>query len=265
MKELTAQELKNTELNILIAFRDFCDSNGIKYYFTGGTLLGAVRHGGFIPWDDDIDVVMPRPDYELFLRKFPSDERYKVITYRNNKDYKFPYAKMIDSNTVLKEQIIRSVNGMGAFIDIFPLDGLGDSEEVAKSNVRKARKYLLYENYCINRFAFNKGLRSFLRNFRILYSFVTSRLYFNAIEKLSAKYSFDDSLYVGCIFGYNNEREVLERSIFENSIEMEFEKERFKVPIGYKAYLTSFYDDYMKLPPEEKRVTHHSVKVYWKE
>ena len=264
-REIETEELKKLELDVLIAFRDYCEENGIRYFFTGGTLLGAVRHGGFIPWDDDIDVVMPRKDYERFLAEYPKDGRYKVINRKFNKDFYAPYSKLVDTKTEIIEQKIRSIKGMGAFIDIFPLDGLGDSEEVAKANVRKSRKFFHYASFCRYPYFYFKGFKGFFKNFLILYSFITKNLYFKAIDNLGAKHSFEEDLYVGCSFGYNKEREVLERSIFEGAVDMKFEGETFKVPVGYKAYLTSFYDDYMQLPPEEKRVTHHSFKAYWKE
>ena len=102
MRELTTEELKKTELDILRAIRDFCDAKGLKYFLCGGTLLGAVRHKGFIPWDDDIDIGMLRSDYETFIREFPDTGRYRVITYTNNKEYRNPYAKVVDTATVLK-------------------------------------------------------------------------------------------------------------------------------------------------------------------
>lgn len=266
LKELTTEELKQVELDTLIAIRDFCNAKGIKYFLCGGTLLGAVRHKGFIPWDDDIDIGMLREDYERFISEFDSSGRYKLITHVNNKEFRHPFAKLVDSQTVLEEQLVRSTSGMGVFVDIFPFDGLGDTLEGAKAIVKKARHNYHYGNFCqYYYYPLTKGPKKFLKNILIAYGFMSRKPYFDAIRRKGLKIPFKTSKYAGCPLGQYKEREILPREVFEDVVDVPFENETFSAPKGYEAYLTSLYKDYMQLPPEDKRVTHHSFKVYWKE
>lgn len=265
MRELTTEELKRTEVEILIAIREFCEKRGIKYFLCGGTLLGAVRHKGFIPWDDDIDIGMLREDYDILVNEFPSDGRYKVITYKNNNEYRHPFAKVIDTKTVHKETLVRSTEGMGVFVDIFPFEGLGDSMEEAKAIVKKVRHNYHYGNFCQYFYYPPKSIKKIAKNIVILFSFMTRKLYFGSAEKLCLKHPFKDSKFAGCPWGQYAEREILPKEAFADVIDISFENGTFSAPVGYDAYLKSLYRDYMQLPPEDKRVTHHSFKAYWKE
>ena len=265
LRELTTEELKRTELDILRAIRDFCDAKGLKYFLCGGTLLGAVRHKGFIPWDDDIDIGLLRDDYETFLKEFPSDGRYRLITYKNNKEYRNPYAKVVDTATVLKEQLIRNTEGMGVFVDVFPFEALGDTMECAKKILRKVHHNDHFGNYCQFFFYSPKSPKKIAKNIKMVYSKMTRKMYFDGIGRLCGKYSFEDSKLAGCVMGQYREREILPKEAFADVIDIEFEGDTFSAPVGYEAYLSSLYHDYMQLPPEDKRVTHHSFKAYWKE
>lgn len=124
MKKIETEEMKKLELDMLIDVAKFCDENDIRYYLSGGTLLGAVRHKGFIPWDDDIDISMPRPDYLKFVSTYNgSSEFYQVQSIENNDKYWRTFAKVFDTRTYLKEDAIRMPkDGNGVFIDIFPID-----------------------------------------------------------------------------------------------------------------------------------------------
>lgn len=119
MKEMTLQELHEVQLAMLDAVDNYCRLNHLRYSLGGGTLLGAVRHHGYIPWDDDIDIMMPRPDYEKFMRYF-KHEYYKLYDYRTDDTCGFSFAKLIDTRTIVQEYTIT----YSVFIDIFPIDGL---------------------------------------------------------------------------------------------------------------------------------------------
>jgi len=265
LRELTTEELKRTELDILRAIRDFCDAKGLKYFLCGGTLLGAVRHKGFIPWDDDIDIGMLRSDYETFINEFPDTGRYRVITYKNNKEYRNPYAKVVDTATVLKEQLVRNTEGMGVFVDVFPFDGLGDTMEGALAILNKVHHNDHFGNYCQFFFYPPKSPKKIAKNIKMVYSRLTRKMYFDAIGRLCMKHSFEDSKFAGATMGQYREREILPKEAFDGVTSIEFEGDTFSAPVGWEAYLKSLYHDYMQLPPEEKRVTHHSFKAYWKE
>ena len=132
MKQINIEEIRKLQISILLYVHEFCKKNNIRYSLSGGTLLGAVRHKGYIPWDDDIDIMMPRPDYERFVNEFNEnrkDVEYKVICSYNDSQFFQPFAKVVNTKTFLKETYKRPVAQMGVYIDVFPIDGLPNDEQ----------------------------------------------------------------------------------------------------------------------------------------
>ena len=139
MEYLNLQEVQKIELKLLCAFRQICEQEGLRYSLGGGTLLGAVRHKGFIPWDDDIDVSMPRKDYDRFLSYCMSHETpFDLYSYLNVPDYFNPFSTIADRDTVIEDENILGGRQMGISIDVFPVDGLGNSEEEANKQYNKS-------------------------------------------------------------------------------------------------------------------------------
>lgn len=268
MKEIQIDELKSIQLAILEYVHDFCIKNNIRYSLCGGTLIGAVRHKGYIPWDDDIDIIMPRDDYEKFCSLFCQDSTnsaYKLITCFNDKQYFQPFAKVVDSRTRLIESYDRPVDSLGVYVDVFPSDFL--PEDFAKRN-RFWRKILKKRNFAtviyqkINK---KEGLVKRICRIILYYLFrpFPANMFAKKINKFSAKES-NLSSYVACsVFGYGR-REEMSRTVFDSFVDMSFEGRQFKVMQGYDIYLSSLYGDYMKLPPKEKQVPKHDFKAYWR-
>ena len=244
-KELSLEEKKKILVSILSEVHNFCDENNLKYFLTGGTLIGAVRHKGFIPWDDDIDIYMPRNDYEKFLCKFNKEsERYQVIS--------------------LKIENVDSDYKMGIYLDIFPLDNLSSNYNEALSLYKAVsfyRKLLAIKN------AASDSKRKPYMNFilkvgKVVIMPVSRKWILRQIDMLSQKYREDtSSQYIGaiCAAFYG---EILRSEWFTERCLLEFEGRKFWAPKGYDAFLTQLYGDYMQLPPEEKRVTHHDNKAW---
>ncbi len=267
-QELSADEIKKILVEILVVVDRFCRENKLIYFLTGGTLLGAVRHKGFIPWDDDIDIAMPRESYERLLRTFNRNRKdhYRIIDVSNTKNYYLQFAKVIDNQTVWHEEFAKAID-IGVYVDIFPLDYIGSDYAKAKALnkqtefYRKLLRAKVYGWY---------GTRKWYRNLMAM-SFsvlpISTKTIIKKIDKLSRSYEKDsNSKYAAVmVFMAYGEREIMESKWFSKIIELPFENHTFCAPAEYDSVLESLYGDYMELPPLKKRVTHHFFRAYRKE
>ncbi|MBQ9744179.1 MAG: LicD family protein [Clostridia bacterium] len=260
-------ELQSKLVEMLSWYHNFCVEHGLRYYAAGGTALGAVRHKGFIPWDDDIDVVMPRPDYEKFKElsaSFDADFRYRAEFPNQNKDFVYQYGKLYDTTTTLIEST-RFKTKRGIFIDIFPIDGAGNTREEALEHLKDVFKKinLLSAYNC----AIRKG-RKFYKNAAVVAMRCVPRFILNP-KKISEKaedmcrsVSYDDSKFVANLVGLGTHKEIMEREWMGTPTIAPFENVQIYCPEFCDKYLTQLFGDYMKLPPEEKRVSHHEFLSY---
>lgn len=271
MKALTPREVQLGELEILKKLDEICHKLELRYFLTFGTLLGAVRHQGFIPWDDDIDVMMPRPDYEKLMEHLIANEKdyapLKIMSYRTNKEYIYPIARLCDTRYYVDYEGTVEY-GLGLFVDIYPLDGCGNSLEEAKK-IRKKNRLM---TQCVHQAGMNKFRKSEQAWWRTpakfaMYCYAKLRGAYYFAKKLDAagqKYGYDDNKFVNltiwdtCVLAYP-------REIFETSQLMQFEDAQLAVPGGYDEILRLCYGDYMKLPPEKDRIAHHYYTAYLKD
>lgn len=267
MRSISFEEGKQIELEILLKVADFCDQHGLRYYLTYGTLLGAIRHKGFIPWDDDIDITMPRADYNKLIQIFNEqneDNRYFLLDPKA-KHSDHPYVKIVDTRTVKKELGTRKGSLLGIDIDVFPQDGMpSDDKEYDKWYAQLFKQYKKYQFSA----ASLKGW-GFKRKIHLLmykpYALFRKKI-FKKAEKLHALYPYETSEYVGSMETiYNCKQNRLKKEYFDGYALVEFEGHQLKAPKCYHEVLTGIYGDYMKLPPEEKRVAHHINTNFWKE
>lgn len=268
MKELSLKEIQETELNLLLQFKTICEKNNLRYSLGGGSLLGSIRHKGFIPWDDDIDLMMPRPDYEKFLSFAKnSDVPFKLTTYETENGYNGLFAKIWDSETAIKDDLMELGYEIGVNIDIFPIDGLGNSKQEALKIFRKTA----WNREMLNAALWKKFFRSKTHSLLVepirftmfvLSRFANPKELLRKVDTENLKHPFENSLYAGCVCGSYREREIMEKATFLHYVDVEFEKHNFKAIANYDEYLTMHYGDYMQLPPEEKRETHHTYRAY---
>lgn len=276
--EVTQQDSviwKKKLLDILKFTIKVCEEHGLKYFVCGGTAIGTVRHHGFIPWDDDIDIIMPRPDFIEFERimKEMNDADYEFFSYSSNKDYFHPMGKVSDKHTTLLE--LDSQNFVeGLYLDVFPLDGCSNSfEEFKKDLVRYQHLYLKLQ---VVLEPMNKRLASGLlrmikkRNFYFLRylpyylirTFLKREKIIAQMVKIEKSHRYEDSNFVACYSGSYNYKEYIPKEWLGTGRKMSFEGVDVIMPENYDAYLNHFYGDYMELPPESKRVSHHFAAYY---
>lgn len=254
-------ELKAIELGIMKKVHEFCVKNDILYFLSHGTLIGAVRHKGFIPWDDDIDIFMPRPDYERFCDLFPKVQDSLTLELVNHKTQRYfgrPMSKVIDSRTILTEPEYNGDDPIGVFVDIWPLDGTPTDQGGALSYIKKCKD--LQRDLYINISKKVSGTKNKIRALWVK-RFNSKDLVEKLDEQIKA-YSYDKSDYVTCYM--DPYHALMKKEWFKSSTLLEFEDAKFCVPIGYKEVLTQLYGNYMELPPVEKRVPHHVINTYWK-
>lgn len=269
MKAIGLDEQKKIELAILKELDIICKENNLKYYLAYGTLLGAVRHKGFIPWDDDIDVWMPREDYEKFLRICAGktiNDKYRVLSM-HDKDYIYAFAKMVDIRTLVEEKWMLT-NILGVYIDIFPLDILPINEKHRK---RYINKLLLAHYGLLMSTRENKKRKTLLVSVLSRLAYYPLRIFgyrrwLNRVDKLSRKYQSNEKRYIGNVsIDSYIAKECYRAECFEDGVRLRFEDAEFAVPKNYEKILNTIYGDYMQLPPLEKRIKKHENKAYWKE
>ena len=262
MKVINSEELRIIQLGILQNVADFCDKHNITYFLAYGTLIGAIRHNGFIPWDDDIDIAMPRPDYERFIRSFNTQNSHiQVVSIHSDKRFGMSYAKAHDTRTMLYETLYKK-NVYGVYIDIFPIDGVKNKRQILL--ITLINKILHTKKANFSHRKISKKIINFIGKI-ILIPFSTYTI-LKCIDKISQKYPYDSTPYAGGICDtVVGERAMINSEVFKGSLQHEFEGRLYKIPIGYDKWLRRIYGDYMQLPPIEKRTTHHVFKAWWKE
>ena len=269
--ELTVQEIKSVELTILKYVAEFCEKNNINYVLSSGTLIGAVRHKGFIPWDLDIDISMLREDYERFLQIWKDTEDYALVSIEKEPACALPFAKIVDKHTETSENGLSYYKG-GLWIDIFPLDGVPKEENEIVTHYN--RLLCLIDRF--ERIAWLKKHSSFLgRLFRrafysikygdvsILWESVLVR--YKRLLAESKKYPASASVNVtnNMVMMIRNEKRKygFPKTTLTEYIYAPFEDGSFRIPKDYDSMLRSYYGNYMELPPVEKR-TDHGVKAF---
>lgn len=259
-KDTTIKVIHEELLEMVKDFHLFCEENSLRYYIIGGTLLGAIRHNGFIPWDDDMDIAMPRKDFERFLEIYPQN-KYKIITYKSGRDYKYYLPKLYNEDYIIKE---KTGNITNLFIDIFPIDGMPDNALKRKIHIFKIlyhrMKVSFYYNDTID---MEKQRKPYEKVLIIIAKAVPLKKIINPIrekniiDKLLKMNLMDKSFFSGTIMGAYRDREIVETRLFGKPMKYVFEDIELYGPEYYDEYLRHIYNgDYMQLPPAEKRTSH---------
>ena len=266
MRSIELPELKVLQMDILNVVHEFCQQNGIQYSLGCGTLLGAIRHKGYIPWDDDIDIYVLRDDYNKLLSLFPQYlNNIRIVSIERDSKWVKPYAKAYDDRTICDEG--GKLDNIGVSIDIFPIDAVPFKENDWLSFNRKRR--FLHHLYEAKFESFSRN-RALYRNIALGLSkaivlFASPRKVCEYFDRFVQKYNKIDSTYVFESCQGMLQKNRFKKSNMESFIDLPFEDRVYKGMKEFDEYLTNGFGDYMKLPPEEKRVSHHDIKAWWKE
>lgn len=263
------KEWNATILDILKAFIKICEEHGLTYYCCAGTAIGAVRHHGIIPWDDDIDVIMPRPDYDRLLQidKHTDFGNYELITPYDDETYPLYFSKLANKNTTLiEDRQIPCV--IGLYVDIFPLDATDDDVEKAMRLKDKYTKIINRLNAVSTHNTFGEYM-ALLMDVKEWGRFVIKTLaYFcrpalrrhliRQMDRMSHLYDYETAKNVQVYTGSYGHREVFPKSWLGKGKEFRFEDTTVLLPENYDEYLRHFFNDYMQFPPEEQRIEKHN-------
>lgn len=272
MKELSLREIQLAEFGVLQKLAELCRQLDLRYYLFYGTLLGAVRHQGFIPWDDDVDVAMPRPDYEKLLAYCSENAQALAPLYlmhcRTDKKYIYPIARLCDTRYFVDYEGTVDY-GLGLFVDIYPLDGCGDTEAEAKKIHRK-NDILQRLTHLAGTDKFRPSLKGGLHRTAVKFvsyyytKLLGARHFALKADKNSRRLPFEESKYVSCTVWFDWYHRF-DKAFLAEPTYLPFEGEQFSVPAGWDSLLTDWYKDYMQLPPADQRIGHHYYKAYLKD
>lgn len=271
---MTLTKIQEIELDMYRRVADICRRHGLRYFALGGTLLGAVRHKGFIPWDDDIDIAIPRPDYDLFVKYAKEELPSHLVpkTYLDEKGDSHPMFICIIKNTRTRIELNHAAKTEETcvWLDVFPLDAMPTN-----SFLRTVHKYrLLYERMKIQLSMYEENVHQH-REGRPFYEKAIMRFReatnFGAdwdtyelmchIERTLRKYDFEREDYFVNMFGAYKFREMFPKAWFGDGVELPFEDTTIVCPVEYDKVLTQMYGEYMRLPPEGQRGQQHCMTI----
>lgn len=266
-KEILLEELKVLQMDILTAIDEYCRAHSIKYSMACGTMLGAVRHKGYIPWDDDIDIYLLREDYDKLMKQFPQvyEDHIQVLSLERSKKWDKPYGKAFDNRTIVNENSDYSER-YGVNIDIFPVDEVPD-DETEWITYDKARR-IMYKKFEKRTFLIHFNWKPY---YFVRWLYYSIPKFFISRRRMAEKVNAYSKRWAGCGFSRVFEccqgifqKNPFGKSLFDELVEYPFEDRHFLGFKDYDEYLKNGFGDYMTLPPIEKRITHHSYKAYWK-
>ncbi len=263
-KQMTLDELHQKQLDMMIAFDDFCQKHDLQYFLAYGTLIGAVRHHGFIPWDDDVDILMKREDYNKLISYSQINDTLKIVTKENSGEYYHPYTycNVADTETIMDEHLAKKPTGKGVFLDIFPLDVLPNDYNKALRFLNKCHFFSIIQQCCLS--VQNNSLKGIVK--KAISVFVNWDKFYPVFQKEVQKYSKIKSKYIGmCVLVSNARNAILNTKDFETAIDVDFEGVKLKIPCGYDAILKTCYGDYMTPPDISEQQGHHMVDYYIKD
>lgn len=269
MKKIELEEQKKLLIEILKYFDNICRKNNLKYTLVGGSLIGAIRHKGIIPWDDDIDVGLLYENYKklLDLLKREKNEIYEVQYFGCNSTYFYPFIKIVDKRTTLIELDKKPIKDYGVYLDIFCFNNFPNNSIIRRIHYMK----IMFCKKLINLYSYNQNYINNQKKFvKKIGNIICSKIGFEFLnrkfQKISIKYNNNNNCKFCSLnwpyYGYDKEIFLLKD--FAEFIDYDFEDMKAMIISSYDEILKTTFNDYMKLPPVEKRNTTHNIDIYWK-
>lgn len=268
MRELSLREIQIQSLEILMDIDKVCRKNSIKYCIIFGTLIGAIRHGGFIPWDDDIDIGMTRVNYNKFLLCYAKEGKFRIVNPQSEPLCPYMISRISDDRFKL-ETLYGPKYDIGIFVDIYPYDGIGNNNLSINYIVKLSTNYSkgLSRSLERNPIAAVKNLHNGIKKWLLLMTYIIPKIkganyYRKELNELTKIYSYKDSQYIGCVIWALINKECYKKKWMEEVIDMEFEGKIIMASKYYDEMLKHNFGNYMQLPPEKERIGHHFYKIY---
>ncbi len=264
--ESNVRKVQNVQLQILKDFMFFCKEHQLRYFMSGGSLIGVMRHKGFIPWDDDIDVVMPRKDYNKFVKlqdEYPND--YFIVNHDADKNWQFNFSQFVDDQSEIIVHMNEKPRKCKIWIDVFPLDGLPNNALLRWFHIKRIMmyRYLIQIPNIRTQVDTHKVGRPFYEKcvIKLFHYIPLGRLVkvdsvLKKMQECLEKYDYDGSYFVGNMLGKYREREVVPHDYFGQGKVMDFEDIKVYCPYEPDLLLKHLYGEYMQFPPEKDRVSH---------
>ena len=271
MREATIDDIRQSQLRMMEYFDSFCKNNGLEYSLAGGTLLGAIRHKGYIPWDDDVDIMMPRESFDKLherIKEFNNNniKLYSPFDYgKTMKSFPYFFSKVCDLNTILIEKPNTKSIEYHVYLDIYPIDGLPEDGHKRERFYKKLRRVdMLYVILSLSAYAKDFSHRRLVwKMINLVSKVIKPKHIARRLDALAKEYKYKESKYIGNVSCGQGTKETNKREDFE-FIKADFEGRSFSIIKGYDAYLKGLYGDYMQLPPVEKRTLTHDYRAYIK-
>ena len=269
MKRIDDNEIKSICIDLLEQFNKLCEENNLAYSIAYGTMLGEVRHGGFIPWDNDIDVIMPRDDYERLVSLRYREGKYEIKNYRYSSDYYYSFCKMIDKSTILIEEN-RAEHDMGVFIDIFPVDLVSGEDNNYKGVeiVQKINKAICDSCGSSNEKKYSKTYIKWIIK-RIIKTLFGRKILIRLVDTMCQKTTNRNKgksriRFTNLVYGVYGQKDIFPYSLWDSIVTVDFDGIKCKMIKNYDYILSSLYGNYMELPPDDKRYS-HNILAYHKD
>lgn len=263
-KSVSEKEYKRIILDLLNKFVSFCEDNQLTYYLAFGSLLGAVRHKGLIPWDDDIDVTMPRDDYNKFIELVAQQKPdFLLFCDETTNNYPHYFAKISDKSTILDFKYMKNIDSLGIFVDIFPMDIVHVENQLIDKYEKQLIRYIkLLELSAMNKcWPADNIVKTTLKNILFRYCKLRGQSYWKAKHnRLIEQICKDNSNNTQYMFA----RRIIDVNSFGKDFCLEYEGKNYSCPVCYDKYLKKVYGNYMELPPENKRTSVHDFDTYFK-